>query len=122
MPESKFDFSTWGTVTVLPGEVETGTDILKEANACGTTACALGWAPSLPFAKRLGFKFLINSEGFTHFSKNGKNVTATQMASELFGLKPYAASFIFHGSRLTEGETKYDVARGIRDFVAIRFG
>ena len=47
VPEEKFDMSRWARH--LPPDM----DPSKEEE-CGTSACALGWATTLPFAKALG--------------------------------------------------------------------
>ena len=130
LPEGKFDFGTWGSVNK---SAPAGADALREANFCGTTACALGWAPSLPFAKRLGFKLEVREAtdplgrgaGFKYaeFTKNGTYVSSEDVAEELFGLGEGAMGYIFHPSVLNRhDESAHGVASAIRAFVNIRFG
>ena len=122
VPPENFDFSTFGEV--LQGE--NGQDALKNATMCGTKACALGWAPSLTFAKRLGFKLKVVGGWYpsTSFTQNDKRVPAETVCKTLFGLTWKTGRFIFDTSELhgDSGETTEDVAKAIRTFVAIRFG
>ena len=128
LPEGKFDFGTWGSVNK---SAPAGADALREANLCGTTACALGWAPSLPFAKRLGFKLevfehpLLTGGNFKYaeFTKNGAYASSEKVAKELFGLGEGVMDYIFHKSVLNRNDkSAHGVASAIRAFVNIRFG
>lgn len=47
----KFDFSIWATAN---GD----TAVVPKLNACGTTACALGWAGSMPEFRKRGLKLI----------------------------------------------------------------
>ncbi len=124
LPNGQFDFSTFGDVS----GGETGDDALEKATLCGTTAGALGWAPALPFAKRLGFKLEVRTSefygSFAEFTKNGRVVETITVAKQLFGLSADAMKYIFHSSVLNENgkNNVHTVANGIRDFVTIRFG
>lgn len=122
-----FDFSSFGHLSGGTDQDLNGKDALAEANLCGTKACALGWAPALPFARKLGFKLEIR-HGHPAFTKNGRHVSTDVVAKELFGLKVSQWTYIFYDSSLTRPgsgsmeSSRADVARGIRTFVAIRFG
>lgn len=107
-----------------------GTDLLaiKTATECGTTACAVGWAPSLPAAKKLGFGLTKTRGGGVVFTKNGRYCGIHRFASQFFGLSGEAFSFLFYPTTLLGGlrspdsdASASDVAEHIRDFVAIRF-
>lgn len=120
----QFDFSTFGNT--LNRYTPNGTDALKDANLCGTSACALGWAPALPFARKLGFKLEVRSHGVPTFTRKGKPVSTNTVARDLFGLDHASWSYIFYPSVLNCGggddETRETVAEGIRKFCSIRFG
>lgn len=122
LPQNHFDFGTFGSVAKV---APVGEDALEEAELCGTTACALGWAPALPFAKRLGYKLKVRDLGEYKdavFTKNDREVSIDKVAKDLFGLKEKAFRHIFFGGKLTSGGTVGDVAAAIRTFVDIRFG
>jgi hypothetical protein len=122
LPPERFDFGTWGDVR----DGKSGQDALEEAELCGTTACALGWAPALPFAKKLGIKLQVSEtqfgKSFATFTKNGRRISPDRVAKVLFGIGGDAMSYIFHNSVLNGDGTAQEVATGIRAFVAIRFG
>ena len=130
IPENQFDFGTFGEVP-SGSSASKGTDILKESNFCGTTACALGWAPALPFAKKMGFaNTLVRTGDYTgtSFTKNGRIVGPYQVAKALFGLSTQAFSFLFHPDSHMGGMTSpksdafaSDVAEHIRNYVSIRY-
>ncbi len=129
VPEAHFDFCTFGETRF--GSLDKGTDVLEKHEACGTKACALGWAPALPFAKKLGFSLSIDKNGYADFHKNGRPVTTATVWRQLFGIKDSQADLIFFNSQLNlkngtacayAQSDKYDVACGIRTFVAARYG
>lgn len=114
LPRDKFDFSTWG-----------------RESSCGTVACALGWAPSMPFAKNMGIR--LKAEFLGHevmsFFMNGRFVTEFTVSKELFGLYDGATLFLFTptdkddllgNNGLSMSSTAKKVAANIRRFVAIR--
>lgn len=120
VPSEHFDFRTFGSTN---GNEKPGTDALAEPNLCGTKACALGWAPALPFAKRLGYKLQVMKDGSVNFTRNGRAIGVFHVAKALFGLKSAQADMIFFGSILQQDDDSvYGVARGIRTFVQARFG
>ncbi len=107
-----------------------GMDPMKDPHRCGTTACALGWAPSLPFAKKSGFSLRTERIGDTWtstiFTKNGKVIQPPRVWRELFGLSGIQADAIFQPGMspfmdTTEDSSASDVADNIRKFVAVRY-
>lgn len=122
LDESKFDFATWGDVD----EGEVGTDALKNATLCGTKACALGWAPSLTFAKKAGYSLIIkqNSRGYKYgdFVKNGRPVDPYMVAKELFGVNRTQFYKLFVWTIKNDAkESAHDIAENIRLFCSIRY-
>ncbi len=101
-------------------------DAITPDAACGTTACAVGWAPTLPEARRLGYgitrlKFGIN------FTKNGRRIPIGTFAKQFFGIGGVVFGALFYpNERLgairspDERALATDVAEHIRNFVAIR--
>lgn len=121
-----FYFGSWGD-TVDP--VEKDCDVLADPVRCGTTACALGWAPALPFAKKLGFRLSSQGRecGYARFTKNGRFVTPGAVAKTLFGLSELQSDMLFNPGDtmpipLEKDATPVQVAENIREFVRIRFG
>lgn len=118
LPGKHFDFSVWGT------EAE-----------CGTVACALGWAVTMPFAKRYGItlkRVLIGFAGLS-FYKDGNFTYGDEVGMDLFGLSDEAIEFLFTpGDPYSDGGEAFGsngldktssaktVAVHIRRFVAIR--
>lgn len=133
LDDNLFNFETWGDVTNVEN-VEDGQNILKDPNLCGTTACALGWAPNLPFARRLGFELRASKLDAdpnwvtAGFYKNGRVVQPDAVGKQLFGLTSYQCDILFHpgNSPFRDGpeveSNAADVAANIRRFVAVRFG
>lgn len=123
--EKHFNFSHWGVSSVTPENCP-----LAEAEACGTTACALGWAPALPFAKSLGITLDVTSEagnlGGT-FRRNGREIGPDYVARLLFGLNRGQSDMLFYPGSSPIGNLYGDatprlVAENIRKFVQVRFG
>jgi hypothetical protein len=88
----RFNFKTW-----------VGSDWKGAQNlSCGTTACAFGYAPSLPYFRRLGV--VLNRDAF------GSNVLLQGSNGDLCGLG--AAAKVFN---LTEVETSHIFAPYTKD-------
>lgn len=134
LPRKFFDYGVYCTVKLNDG------DPLQNAAECGTTACAIGWAPALPFAKREGVKFSVqqysydrNDDGNTahdaSFTINGVGSHAIAVAEKLFGLSEDEFNSLFIPgekavgcSGLPDTATPKALARHIRKFVAQRYG
>lgn len=123
LKKEQFDYSTFG----------------KEA-ACGTVACALGWAVlSMDFSKKAGIS--LEEESFNNwktanlqFVKNEVRANYREVSFALFGLSPEATDFLFipgaiipgagaragASSGLTKRASALAVAKHIRRFVKIR--
>lgn len=77
VPEEQFDFSTWGTNTNL--------------GACGTRACALGWATMIP---ETGLR-LKNHAGLVHIEHKSSGAREVYAAVLAFGLSYAQARQLF---------------------------
>lgn len=111
----QFDYSTFG----------------REA-ACGTVACALGWAVlSMDFSKKAGIS--LEEESFNNFKTGGLQFVKNEVRARyrevsfaLFGLSTEATNFLFipgdhpGASGLTRDASALAVATHIRRFVEIR--
>jgi len=101
--------------------------------ACGTVACALGWAVlSMDFSKKAGIS--LEEESFNkwktgggwQFVKNEVRASYRDVSFALFGLSPKATNFLFipgdhpGDSGLTKDASALAVATHIRRFVEIR--
>jgi hypothetical protein len=129
LPDPKaFNYGTWfeGTSDELKGAK------CGDPNICGTTACALGWAPSIPSIRKAGLVLEIMSTdlgkvGDVVFKRNGKRYYGTAAGEQAFGLNPEEASFLFLPGQKLNGvrspdsnSTAKDVAHHILAFVASR--
>lgn len=141
LPKKRFDFGTFCTIANNKEELA-GTDPLKNATACGTSACAMGWAPSLRFAKDAGvaFKVTINKyfapiyDDFDYlnnadFTINGKGALPTEVGEHLFGVSKDEFNRLFIPGDAEQGysgledyATAKQVAKNIRRFVAKKYG
>lgn len=117
VPPHRFDYSRW-----------VGTDWKgKEDLSCGTTACALGWATTMPEFRRLGLRLGLDmGTGVVHLKTQRPNFWSSPIyASEkVFGLTYKEHGYLFgaaegpSGERsLAEGARATTVAKHIRRFV-----
>jgi hypothetical protein len=138
LPRKRFNFGSYGRVDDAAGEV----NILSRPEACGTTACALGWAPSLPFAKKQKIqlrskrnKSYVPEYGepafYVDFLIRGRQIDPMMVSLELFGLSSdqHCDLFIpgisingFPENKPREKATPKQVARHIRKYVRTRLG
>ena len=88
LPEQRFDYSRW------VGASWQGDQSLS----CGTTACALGWACTMPEFQELGLR-LVKEPGHLAYPARGGDeggVTSTDRAAEhVFGLTGSETTFLF---------------------------
>ncbi len=127
LPTGTFDYSDF-CMTDDTKEQKPGTDVLEDPIACGTTACAVGWAPAIPAARKLGYAWLVNEFGQPDFFKNGRRIRIDRFAKSFFGLSGKAFGLLFYPGSWLGGlhsppsdATAEAVAEHIRNFVAIRF-
>jgi hypothetical protein len=103
----------------------------KQDLSCGTTACALGWAATMPEFRALGLRLVANGYGHD-FVTNMWNDSAFFAASELFETTLEQARYLFGGDVTLRVElhglpyqpatsaTPRQVADHLRAFVAWR--
>lgn len=84
LPPQRFNFC------VLAGEDWQG----KPDLSCGTVGCALGWATTMPFFRRLGLH-LSKSAGFVRIGVNDEYLTPQEIGVLLFGVSDYEAERLF---------------------------
>ena len=101
--------------------------------SCGTTACALGWAATMPEFQALGFKVVGMRPGMPTedpvMASIGFNDTPWSSAQRLFGLSFCEAEFLFQPdlvrldkkskNKLSGDASAQDVAQHIRKFVEL---
>jgi hypothetical protein len=118
LPEERFDFSVW---------VEDGVIDPPKIEECGTKACAIGWACTMPEFKRLGARLgVITRYDGTQALIPKLRADATDaydVCEELFGLELSETEELFFpgggidGGGLGEKATPKQVAAKIREFV-----
>lgn len=129
VPKSVFDFATWVNVSAWDG---------KPGLSCGTTACALGWATTIPQFRRRGLKMYVehygdDSIGFAEpvCHDNEGVALGVAAASRFFGLEHEQSGALFlpesEANRKVPGTsvlqmdaTPKMVANNIRGFVKNR--
>lgn len=126
LPKERFDFSRW-----------VGNNWGGKSNlSCGTSACAIGWASTIPSFRKAGLVLKLN---ITNASVNYKFVPAMKddnfptpdssfrVGLEIFGLSKYDFDNLFVpglscGGRLAENATPKMVANHIKNFVRQKYG
>lgn len=117
LPRKKFDYSRW-----VGDEFKTGDNL----RTCGTTACALGWATTIPAFRRLGLCMWEDLDGVNSpgTSCGGDSSFAVEKVFDL-NYQEYELLFI-PGANEYEGldhnATPKQVARHIRKFVKTKYG
>jgi hypothetical protein len=128
LPPKRFDYSHW------VGDNWKGSADLS----CGTTACAFGWATTMPSLRRLGLMLKSDSRcdigGEVRLNRNGKFLTTEKAALEVFGLSygefeylfvPYSGreltTYKLSESYLGDHATAKEVAAHIRKFVNAKY-
>ncbi len=136
LPPERFDFNTW-----------VGLDWNgKQETLCGTTACGLGLAASMPYFRRLGLHLTKHhtSDDYSSREYTSKYIPALRAAlpheamidvvyeatAKVFGLSPEETRFLFTpGTKWSEEESNYHLdenatagmlAEHIREFVSRR--
>lgn len=104
VPEEKLDLGTWATSGKVPSQIR---------SACGTTACAVGWACLYPNFKKQGLgirTFRNKNAGSFPIFRDGGNWIAVE---DFFGLTEHEARRLFMGYG-TGVNAKRMVMRAIR--------
>lgn len=89
---TKFYFGNWASTN---GDPDTKLDV----NVCGTTACALGWAGSMPEFRKRGLKLVWDKEwqeGEVWFTdSDGDRAYGEDAGAKFFGLTDKEAWYLF---------------------------
>lgn len=114
LPRDRFDYASF------VGDDWKGTQDLS----CGTTACALGWAATIPEFRRAGLTIKAIPDidgGFYADVCTKKHSGGFKAASEIFGLSNSDSSYLFApDDEYPEKATPKQVAKKIRNFVKER--
>jgi hypothetical protein len=89
-----------------------------DLQACGTAACAMGWAPMVPAIHRAGLSYIKLEHGDWYIALHGQVCGFVSAAAELFDIDSSDVAILFYscpGHRTPE-----QVARNIRRFVVAR--
>lgn len=131
LPEAgSFNYGTWFEAT-------SSADIDPRAkcgdpNICGTTACALGWAPSIPSIRKAGLvlevqKFGYGTVGDVVLRRGRRSFYGTVAGEGAFGLTQAESEFLFLPGQMLNGvrspgtnSSAKEVAHHILAFVASR--
>lgn len=115
LPNNKFDYGSWVGENWKEGNT----------NLCGTTACAFGWATTIPALKRVGLKLKKHNGGYpTVVTMDGLGCnlhSAEKAAKKVFGLNVQEFEYLFVpdfvNKSLGSDATAKQVAKHIRKFV-----
>lgn len=80
---------------------------------CGTSACALGWAATVPAFKKAGLSMVVSRSGYIDFRYNGRKAGVWSVARRFFGLNDPAELF----GDLSGIETPNQWAKHCRRFI-----
>lgn len=116
LPRKRFNYASW-----VGGTWDGKSDL----TACGTTACALGWATTMPCLRREGVILRQNAWGYACVTtRNRPSISrpceeSLRTASKVFAITLDEAEHMFlpGASGLPSTATAKRVARHIREFV-----
>ena len=95
VPEENFHLNSWASAENTLQELE--------QHACGTTACAVGWAATIPEFKALGLELHIHPEvSYPSFS----GFEGMFAAQKFFGIPVETCDYLFLASRYFYGTTQ----------------
>lgn len=106
LPRNRFDYNYW--VGVDWGG--------KQDLSCGTTACALGWAATMPTFRRLGLH-LRQLMGDTARVCTPRNFGSYAASAEIFMLEDHDSSYLFTPQNGEPKRSAKFVAKKIRRWV-----
>lgn len=108
LPRKRFDLSSW-----VGNEWEGKADL-----SCGTSACAMGWATTIPQFRKLGLR--LSKYGLPYFGKGYYQTSGMHAAADLFGISDNEAYYLFmpYEEDIAANATPKQVAKHIRKFVA----
>lgn len=128
LPKNRFDYCTW------VGDDWEG----KKDLSCGTTACALGWATTIPAFRKLGLRMIRYNSGAggVCLKKQEHNIIdsyddfvySLAAGKKIFGLDDIEFEYIFvpadynFDKKPGNNATPKQVAKHIRKFVKEKYG
>lgn len=95
--------------------------VLKRAHLskCGTVACALGWAATVPQLQRVGLTFKLSESGLGDIRFKGKQEDVYVAAAKTFAISSEQAIDLFSGVRhCANAETTQEWAAKARECIA----
>lgn len=126
--DEQFSFDRW-----------VGNDWDQKANlSCGTSACALGWATTIPLFRKLGLRLVANPtyEGKSGFkfvialkdTVNPNNTSYRDACEKIFGVDKSEANFLFTPGSMLGSSNNYlddnaspaEVSDNIRRFIRLK--
>lgn len=119
LPRERFDYNHW------VGSDWAGAQDLS----CGTQACALGWAATIPALRRAGLTLMrgvwsdipfVGLKGYHTDDTANMYMDSIESARVVFAIDDYQARFIFTPSDTEDNATPKQVAKKIEKFVANR--
>jgi hypothetical protein len=86
VPKERFDFGSW-----------VGEDWKGKPNlSCGTTACALGWATTIPLLRKAGLMLKFTPDEYSSVTlKHNPNTSSEYAGMEVFGLTLDEFEYLF---------------------------
>ena len=129
VPEYEFDYSTWskGNLFKYWGEGYINAFMKRKITTCGTTACALGWAATMPYFNRLGLSPTVTGTPMCSDKSGTVRIGPFESAVKIFGLDFMEARFLFSPDADHDGRhspraraSAKEVANHIRKFVEER--
>lgn len=109
----KFNLCEWAVA---------GDNNKADVNACGTTACAMGWAGSMPEFRKRGLKLIWDKDENTGYvelvKQNGRKRYGEGAGAEFFGLTDDEATHLFiPWTKYEENMTLSQYRRRLRKFI-----
>lgn len=121
LPEHRFDYRSW-----VGWDWEGAEDL-----SCGTTACAAGWATTLPSFRARGLRLYLDSSGPWRGIPRveGSELDGEEAMAEVLGISEVDAGYLFIPDYRhpewgvgapTDHATPQEVADHIRDYLELR--
>lgn len=111
VPVERFNMATWAGNHDISFNEEMGLD-------CGTSACAMGWATTIPAFKKLGLTLKsIGRPGSCEAQLQYRDLISFDAAAEFMGLTSSQTKHLFAPSYYEEYPTPSDVAARIEQLV-----
>ncbi len=116
---SKFNMNNWaelpdGSLTEKSSHKDVVKIMEETSNLCGTAACALGWAGTIPAFNRAGLKMVPiksncgSDSAYVTYSSASGNIQGFQAAEQFFKLTEEEAESIFDPSSYDDNSWTYN--------------